>query len=303
MATLTFEEQVLKLTNDIRIENGLSPFKANRELNYAADKYAELMSAKNYFSHTGPDGSTPWERMKAVGFQAQTMGENIAFGQQTPEAVVKAWMDSPGHRANILNPRYTQLGVGEDKRYWVQKFGSDDLDPTTNIPNSGSNSGTPPTPPINTPPTNNVFAREIRGGNGNDVLTGSSGNDRIWGGKGNDIINGGGGNDRLIGGLGIDKLTGGAGLDTFAYKSLGEKGDTITDFNVSQDKIDLRQIMASSAYQSQNKFADFLQFQQVGSDTVVKLDMDGKTKAGGFDKFVVLENVNASRLNASNFLV
>jgi uncharacterized protein YkwD len=292
-----FEQKVLELTNIERAKQGLAPLKGNKELNYAADKYAELMSDKNYFSHTGPDGSSPWDRMKKVGFDAQTMGENIAAGQRTPEEVVEAWMNSPGHRANILNRNYTQLGVGFDDNYWVQNFGSDDTNPASNIPNSPSNPGTKPTPSPNSP------YKELKGGSGNDVLTGTSGNDRIWGGKGNDTINGGDGSDRLIGGTGQDKLTGGAGKDTFAYKQLQDKGDTITDFSVSQDKIDLRQIMAGSAYQSKNQFSDFLQLQQVGSDTSVKLDMDGNKKAGGFDKFILLEKVNASSLSASNFLV
>ncbi|WP_277877969.1 CAP domain-containing protein [Tolypothrix sp. FACHB-123] len=292
----TFEQRVLELTNIERSKQGLAPLKANKELNYAADKYAELMSDKNYFNHTGPDGTSPWDRMKAVGFQAQVMGENIAVGQQTPEQVVKAWMNSPGHRANILNGKFTQLGVGEDDKYWVQNFGSDDLDPTSKIPNSPSNAGTQPTPAPQA-------GKEFKGGDGNDVLTGDSGNNVLWGRKGNDTLNGGGGSDRLIGGIGIDKLTGGTGKDTFVYKSLQDKGDTITDFSSSQDKIDLRQIMAGSAYQSKNQFSDFLKLQQVGSDTVVKLDMDGNKKAGGFDKFILLEKVNASSLNASNFLV
>jgi uncharacterized protein YkwD len=295
---LTFEQQVLQLTNQERAKNALPPLKANTELNYTADKYAELMAQRNYFSHTGPDGSKPWDRAKAVGFEAQTVGENIAAGQKTPQEVVQAWMNSPGHRANILNPRYTQLGVGFDKNFWVQNFGSDDTNPNTNIPKSvmGSVSELPSSPTSNT-------GKELRGGNGTDVLTGGPGDDKLWGGNGKDILNGGNGNDRLIGGLGKDQLTGGGGRDTFVYETIQDKGDTITDFSAKEDTIDLRQIMAGPAYQSKNKFADYLKLEQLGSDTVVRLDVDGKTKPGGFDKFVLLEKVNASSLSANNFIV
>ncbi len=80
----TFEQQVLELTNKFRADNGLAPLKANAELNYSADKYAELMSEKRYFGHQGPDGTSPRQRMNAVGFDAQIVGENIARGQTTP---------------------------------------------------------------------------------------------------------------------------------------------------------------------------------------------------------------------------
>ncbi|MBH8555205.1 CAP domain-containing protein [Nostocaceae cyanobacterium CENA357] len=215
----TFEEQVLQLTNQERAKNGLSALKANSELNYSADKYAELMAERNYFSHTGPDGSKPWDRAKAVGFEAQTMGENIAAGQKTPEEVVKAWMNSPGHRANILNPRFTQLGVGFEKNYWVQNFGSDDTNLATKIPNSASKPAPTPAPA----PTSNP-GQEIRGGNGNDMLIGGSGDDILWGRRGNDLLNGGKGNDRLIGGSGRDFFVLGKGAGT----------DTISDFNLDQ---------------------------------------------------------------------
>ncbi|MDZ7962123.1 MAG: CAP domain-containing protein [Aulosira sp. DedQUE10] len=290
----TFEQQVLQLTNQERVKYGLAALKENAELDYAADKYAELMAEKNYFSHTGPDGSQPWDRAKKVGFEAQTMGENIAAGQKTPQDVVQAWMNSAGHKANILNAKFTQLGVGFHNNYWVQDFGSNDTNPASYIPTSGSQPTPTPTPTI---------GKEIKGGDGNDVLTGGTGNDAIWGGKGNDTLNGGDGSDRLVGGLGRDKLTGGAGGDTFVYQSLQDRGDTITDFAVNQDKIDVRQILGGQAYNSNNKFSDFVKFQQFGSNTIVSLDVNGNTKSGGFEKFILLEKVNASSLTSSNFIL
>jgi Cysteine-rich secretory protein family len=136
----TFEQQVFELTNQERAKNGLSPLKINAELNYAADKYAEEMSKRRVLSHTGPDGSKPWDRAETVGYEARMMGENIAAGQRTPEQVVKGWMDSPGHRANILRSQYTDIGVGFYNNYWVQDFGSGDRNPISKIPGSTSNS-------------------------------------------------------------------------------------------------------------------------------------------------------------------
>ncbi|KAB8316380.1 CAP domain-containing protein [Tolypothrix campylonemoides VB511288] len=136
----TFEQQVFELTNQERAKNGLPPLKANAELNYAADKYAEEMSKRGVLSHTGSDGSKAWDRAEAVGYEAQMMGENIAAGQRTPEQVVKGWMDSPGHRANILRSQYTDIGIGFYDKYWVQDFGSGDTNPISKIPGSTSNS-------------------------------------------------------------------------------------------------------------------------------------------------------------------
>jgi uncharacterized protein YkwD len=150
----TFEQQVLDLTNKERTNNGLEPLKPNAELNYAADKYAEDMSKRRVLSHTGADGSKPWDRAKAVGYEARMMGENIAVGQRTPEEVVQAWMNSPGHRANILRSGYQELGVGFEKNFWVQKFGSGDTNPISKIPGS-TNSGVATNPkPISDPGSN-----------------------------------------------------------------------------------------------------------------------------------------------------
>jgi uncharacterized protein YkwD len=151
----TFEQQVLELTNQERTKAGLQPLQTNAELSYAADKYAQKMSENNFFSHTGQDGSQPWDRAKAVGYEAQTMGENIAAGQKTPGEVVQAWMNSPGHRANILKSEYKDLGVGFEKNYWVQDFGSGDKNPASYISGSESNTqipsnSTPPSQPIST---------------------------------------------------------------------------------------------------------------------------------------------------------
>ncbi|MER3590394.1 MAG: type 1 secretion target domain protein, partial [Mastigocladus sp. ERB_26_1] len=138
---------------------------------------------------------------------------------------------------------------------------------------------------------------------GIDILMGGSGNDELSGGKGKDALNGDDGDDQIIASLGEDELTGGAGRDRFIYQDVQSQGDTITDFDHNQDAIDLRQIMSGPAYSGSNKFSDYLEFPQVGSDTAVRLDMDGSQKSGGFENLMILSNVDASSLSPSNFVL
>ncbi len=144
----TFVSEVLQLTNQFRAENGLAPLTANSELDQTAQSYSETMAKGDFFDHTGKDGSKPWDRAEKEGYTARAMGENIAAGQRSPQSVVDGWINSPGHRANLLNPSYTELGVGyfnlendtgsvNYNTYWTQLFGSGDLTPSaTNPPNS-----------------------------------------------------------------------------------------------------------------------------------------------------------------------
>ena len=85
---------------------------------------AEDMAKKGYFSHTSPTYGSAFDMMKKYGVSYRTAGENIAKGQKTAESVMKGWMNSSGHRANILNPSYTQIGVGyvANGHYWTQMF-------------------------------------------------------------------------------------------------------------------------------------------------------------------------------------
>ena len=82
------------------------------------------MADNRYFSHTSPTYGTPFQMIKAFGLSYRTAGENIAYGQRTPQQVVDGWMNSSGHRANILNAAYTQIGVGyvAAGHYWTQMF-------------------------------------------------------------------------------------------------------------------------------------------------------------------------------------
>jgi uncharacterized YkwD family protein/spore coat assembly protein SafA len=123
-SVLSYEQQVIKLTNQKRAENGLAPLKYNWELARVARFKAQDMSDKNYFSHTSPTYGGPDKMIRDFGISYRSMGENIAMGYATPEQVVNAWMNSPGHRANILNASFTEIGVGyvADGNYWSQMF-------------------------------------------------------------------------------------------------------------------------------------------------------------------------------------
>lgn len=119
-----YESKVIELVNEIRVQNGLNQLQADAELCRIARIKSQDMKDKEYFSHTSPTYGSPFDMMKQFGITYRTAGENIAMGQQTPEIVVNAWMNSEGHRANILNSSYTKIGVGyvADGNYWTQMF-------------------------------------------------------------------------------------------------------------------------------------------------------------------------------------
>jgi len=119
-----FEGEVIRLVNEIRRQNGLGELKANWELSRVARIKSQDMKDKGYFSHNSPTYGTPFQMMKSFGISYRSAGENIAKGQRSPEAVVNAWMNSSGHRANILNSSYTEIGVGyvASGNYWTQMF-------------------------------------------------------------------------------------------------------------------------------------------------------------------------------------
>jgi len=119
-----YENKVFELTNVERTKNGLKPFTLNVELSKVARIKSQDMTDKNYFDHNSPTYGSPFDMMKKFGISYSYAAENIAKGQKTPEEVVTAWMNSAGHRANILNPNLTQIGVGYDSRAntWTQQF-------------------------------------------------------------------------------------------------------------------------------------------------------------------------------------
>lgn len=119
-----YESEVIRLVNEIRVKNGLNALKEDWELSRVARYKSQDMKDNKYFSHTSPVYGTPFEMMKNFGITYRSAAENIAKGQTTPQAVVNAWMNSSGHRANILNSTYNKIGVGYVKsgNYWTQMF-------------------------------------------------------------------------------------------------------------------------------------------------------------------------------------
>ncbi|WP_405014510.1 sigma-70 family RNA polymerase sigma factor [Kitasatospora sp. NBC_01539] len=125
---LGIKQQVLKLVNEERSKAGCTPVEADAALETAAQRHSDDMAARNFFDHTNPDGQGPQPRIDAAGYKWSSWGENIARGQADAAAVMNSWMNSPGHRANILNCGFTDLGVGvhlgTGGPWWTQDFGS-----------------------------------------------------------------------------------------------------------------------------------------------------------------------------------
>ena len=119
-----FELKVLELVNSERVKNGLKKLELDEALSTVARNHSMDMAKNNYFSHTNLKGQSPFDRLKSAGISYSYAGENIASGQTTPEAVVNAWMNSEGHRKNILNSNFNKIGIGYYNRYWTQVFTS-----------------------------------------------------------------------------------------------------------------------------------------------------------------------------------
>jgi uncharacterized protein YkwD len=130
----SFINRVLELTNAQRLQAGLQPLTLNSKLNNSAQAHSEDMALHDFFDHKGSNGSSMGDRAKASGYNFSRLGENIAAGYATPEDVVQGWLNSPGHRANIFNPSYREVGIGyyylandtgnvNEHFYWTQDFG------------------------------------------------------------------------------------------------------------------------------------------------------------------------------------
>lgn len=120
---LTEAEALLIFVNESRLAEGLSGLTLNDALTKAALAHSADMEINNYFEHIGLDGSRFWERTSDAGYTGSPAAENIAIGQSNAAAVHTSWMNSDGHRANILNSRITEMGLGNSGRYWTQIFG------------------------------------------------------------------------------------------------------------------------------------------------------------------------------------
>jgi uncharacterized protein YkwD len=122
-------DEVVALTNRERVGAGLPPLAVDPLLARAAQAYSTDMAVRAFYSHTSPEGTQPWDRAAAAGSTRRSIGENIACGQRSAAEVVEGWMNSPGHRANILKPAFTHIGIGfagggPAGTYWTQLFGA-----------------------------------------------------------------------------------------------------------------------------------------------------------------------------------
>jgi len=133
--TNSWVQQVFDLTNSYRLQAGLAPLRLNAKLNTAAQAHSVDMALNDFFSHTGSDGSTVYNRMNGAGYDYKLAAENIVAGYATPKSAVQAWMNSPGHRTNILHPDLQEIGIGfyflpndsganNYRYYWTQDFGT-----------------------------------------------------------------------------------------------------------------------------------------------------------------------------------
>jgi uncharacterized protein YkwD len=128
-------DEVLSIVNAERAQANCGPLTINNQLTAAAQGHSEDMATQNYFSHTSLDGSSAADRVTRAGYDWSMVAENIAAGQTTAAQVMTSWMNSPGHRANILNCSYTEIGIGHVyesgdtfpgpygyDHYWTQNF-------------------------------------------------------------------------------------------------------------------------------------------------------------------------------------
>jgi uncharacterized protein YkwD len=120
--------EVLRITNAERAKAGCSALTVNAQLTTAAQRHTDWQAANDTMSHTGAGGSNPGSRITAAGYRWRSYGENVAYGYSTPAAVMTGWMNSPGHRANILNCSFKEIGIGVARGgrglYWTQDFGT-----------------------------------------------------------------------------------------------------------------------------------------------------------------------------------
>lgn len=120
--TSAYADQVVTLVNQERAKAGLKPLASDQALTAMAMDKAKDMYNNNYFDHNSPTYGSPFDMMRSYGIRYTYAGENIAKGQRNPQEVMNAWMNSPGHRQNIMSPNFTKIGVAYYNGEWVQEF-------------------------------------------------------------------------------------------------------------------------------------------------------------------------------------
>jgi uncharacterized protein YkwD len=128
-SVLGWRQDMLVRVNAVRAAAGVPPVRACAALRRSAQSYAGLMASTDSFGHIGPDGSQPWDRMRSQGYTYRTAAENIAAGQGSVDQVMREWIASPAHYANLVNPLFRHVGFGHAgdasstyRGYWVQDF-------------------------------------------------------------------------------------------------------------------------------------------------------------------------------------
>jgi len=117
-----YADQVVTLVNQERAKAGLKPLASDPALTAMAMDKAKDMYNNNYFDHNSPTYGSPFDMMRSYGIRYTYAGENIAKGQRNPQEVMNAWMNSPGHRQNMMSPNFTKIGVAYYNGEWVQEF-------------------------------------------------------------------------------------------------------------------------------------------------------------------------------------
>lgn len=255
------EMQMLALINAERTSRGLSAVRINGLLNDSAETHSKWMLDVDVMSHTGNNGSKPGDRMRAAGYVFEgnwSNGENIAWQSQQGAAgladdviALHNWlMNSPSHRENILNPNFTEIGIGIEVGFftyngkvWPAVIATQNF-ATSTANNGGSGQ---PDPLSGTGLGDTIYGtasgESIDGFAGHDQLFGSGGTDTLRGDLGNDILNGGAGDDQLVGGDGQDTLTGGLGNDVLSGdvgndRLLGSDGNDTLEGGAGSDRLE-----------------------------------------------------------------
>jgi len=153
-----FVDKVFARTNQERNRAGLPPLTLNPLLTAAAEAHSQDMAQHHKMDHTGSDGSSPFDRMTRAGYKWSYAEENVASGPNTPEEAMDTWMKSPGHRANILNPKIQEIGIARSQAndgtyYWTQNFGTPADGSPHSTPTPPPSPGTPTPPPSSGTPT------------------------------------------------------------------------------------------------------------------------------------------------------
>ncbi|NEQ44634.1 MAG: CAP domain-containing protein [Leptolyngbya sp. SIOISBB] len=169
MENNAFVLELINLTNDFRVQNNLSPLSVDLDLAEAAQYHSQNMAIADFFSHRDPAGNNSQDRAEDFGYESRFVGENIAVGQSTPQAVFNAWLGSSGHRANILNANWNEIGIGfyflandtgsvNFNTYWTQVFGKGTIEnPGTTPPSPNGGSSSPVPTGTGTPTSNSAL--------------------------------------------------------------------------------------------------------------------------------------------------